>query len=55
MKYIYVIEEEGGDGEAAHPRPPDDDRGRQPGSPGGEMGPGYSNCDRLQPEEGTGC
>ena len=41
MKYIYVLEERRRRRrEKAHPRSPDDDRGRQPGSPGGEMGTG---------------
>ena len=55
MKYIYVIEEEGGDGEKRRIHV----HLMMTGGISREAleekwGRGYANCDRLQPEEGTG-
>lgn len=55
MKYIYVIEEEGGDGERRRIHV----HLMMTGGVSREAleekwGRGYANCDRLQPEEGTG-
>ena len=55
MKYIYVIEEEGGDGEKRRIHV----HLMMTGGVSREAleekwGRGYANCDRLQPEEGTG-
>ena len=55
MKYIYVIEEEGGDGEKrrihVHLMMT---RGISREALEEKWGRGYANCDRLQPEEGNG-
>ncbi len=55
MKYIYVLEEEGGDGEKRRIHV----HLMMTGGVSREAleekwGRGYANCDRLQPEEGTG-
>ena len=55
MKYIYVLEEEGGDGEKRRIHV----HLMMTGGISREVleekwGRGYANCDRLQPEEGTG-
>ena len=55
MKYIYVLEEEGGDGEKRRIHV----HLMMTGGISREAleekwGRGYANCDRLQPEEGTG-
>lgn len=55
LKYVYVIEEEGGDGEKrrihVHLVM---NGGLDRGELEGKWGRGYANCDRLQPEDGDG-
>ena len=55
LKYVYVIEEEGGDGEKrrihVHLVM---NGGLDRGAVEGMWGRGYANCDRLQPEDGDG-
>lgn len=55
LKYVYVIEEEGGDGEKrrihVHLVM---NGGLDRGALEGKWGRGYANCDRLQPEDGDG-
>ncbi len=55
LKYVYVIEEEGGDGEKRrihiHLVM---NGGLDRGALEGKWGRGYANCDRLQPEDGDG-